>query len=105
MGLKLVSTSIFSGQVQDCKCEIYQEVDNDSIKFTALLYVSRKVSMEIEESPVSMRRSDAPNHKYVDAWVRVRVLQDITESTLESVEASVEHRYLQEPLFIPTFIV
>lgn len=104
MGVKLVSTLIFSERSEDCKCEIYQQSDNNSIKFTALLYVNRKVSMKIKEGPVSMRRSDVPNHKLVDAWVRVRLLHDITDSTLESAEASLEHRYLYEPFFIPAFI-
>lgn len=60
--------------------------------------------MKIKEGPVSMRRSDVPDHKFIDAWVRVSEISDITDSTLESAEASLEHRYLHDPFFIPAFI-
>lgn len=103
MGLKLVSTLIFSGRLEECKCEIYQCITNDTIKFSASLYIRRKVYMRIKEGPVSVRRTDTPAHKLVDAWVIARVLHDIEDSTLESAEASLEQRYMHEAFFIPAF--
>lgn len=103
MGLKLVSTLIFSGRSEECKCEIYEDLNNNKKKFSASLSIRRKVFMRIKEGPMSVRRSSAPDHKLVNAWVIARVLHDIEDSTLESAEASLEQRYMHEAFFIPAF--
>lgn len=100
---KLVSTLILTGQVEDCKCEIYHVDKEEGAKFIAIIYARRLVLMRLREMGASMGFDDTPTSKPVTTWIEVRILNDINDTTLEEAEASLKRRHRNEGSFIPAF--
>lgn len=100
MPYKLVSTILFSGSFEECKCEIYEKKTKEGPEFKAAIYLCREVIMMLKEGPVSMRSSDAPNSRPVKTWIQAKVINGLNGTSLKEIETEVEEVCDREISFI-----